>query len=104
MTESEPVSLYFQVEAVLEAARRANTGLTDAMIIWSEGDWRVQQIKKRFEHLAAAAETLKALFEAEQLRAHGEEGKTSAPTIDDVPSCGSENDYRLACTDKRIQP
>lgn len=61
----QPVSLYFQAEAVLESARRSNSALTDAMTIWHEGDWRVQQIKKRVEHLSAAAETLKLLFEEE---------------------------------------
>lgn len=60
------VHLFFQVEAVRESAARAGTALTDAQIIWSEGDWRVQQLKKRLEHLTAAFETLKRLHDEEQ--------------------------------------
>lgn len=61
------VSIRQQMLAVCDAAKRANESLTDAQLIWSEGDWRVQQIKKRFEHLSAAYRTLKAMCDEPQV-------------------------------------
>lgn len=63
---SDSVHLFFQVEAVRESAVRAGTALTDAQISWSEGDWRVQQLKKRREHLEAAFNTLKGLYDQQE--------------------------------------
>lgn len=61
-----PVDLFHQAQAVEESARRAQSAVSDARAIWSEGDWRTQQTIKRAEHLAAAAETLKRLYANEQ--------------------------------------
>lgn len=55
-------SVYWpQVAAVLEAARRANTQLTDAEVQWSAGDWRTKKIKEYAANLALAVDTLREI-------------------------------------------
>lgn len=56
--------ILMQAGAVQRAAQRRNEALTDALLVWPEGDWRVQQVKKDFEELSAAYETLKNLAAA----------------------------------------
>lgn len=54
--------IYRQVQAVLEAARRANTQLTDCELIFVPGDWRVKKVKEYGENLAGAVKTLEGLL------------------------------------------